>query len=164
LNNVPAGMVSVSASYNNRHHKTITTDLASGKTIKITITLPAEESTTASPSPTTGQGNDNTAVNNTGILYGTVFKTKEEAGKNNPYDLEGVPLPNTAVTITYIYNSKTITKTVNSASNGKFEFTGLPLNISIRISSRGTTQNKTLTTESIKQYVQFGWDGEITIK
>jgi len=164
LNNVPAGMVSVSASYNNRHHKTITTDLASGKTIKITITLPAEESTTASPSTTTGQGNDNGAVNNTGILYGTVFKTKEEAGKNNPYDLEGVPLPNTAVTITYTYNGKTITKTVNSTSNGKFEFTGLPLNISIRISSRGTNQNKTLTTASIKQYVQFGWDGEITIK
>jgi len=103
-------------------------------------------------------------VNNTGILYGTVFKTKEEAGKNNPYDLEGVPLPNTAVTITYTYNGKTITKTVNSTSNGKFEFTGLPLNISIRISSRGTNQNKTLTTASIKQYVQFGWDGEITIK
>lgn len=92
------------------------------------------------------------------------LKPKKKLEKNNPYDLEGVPLPNTAVTITYIYNSKTITKTVNSASNGKFEFTGLPLNISIRISSRGTTQNKTLTTESIKQYVQFGWDGEITIK
>ncbi len=42
LNNVPAGMVSIHASYNNHHHKTINTDLASGKTIKLTINLPAD--------------------------------------------------------------------------------------------------------------------------
>ena len=40
----------------------------------------------------------------------------------------------------------------------------LLLTVSIRITSRGQVITKTLTTASPKQYVQFGWDGEIIIK
>ncbi|MBK8055869.1 MAG: hypothetical protein IPK35_22015 [Saprospiraceae bacterium] len=136
-----------------------------GRTIeKETGTTSPPSTGTNSPPSTTGQGNEKGSVIKTGILYGTVFTTREEAGIKNPFELVGVPLPNTAVTITYTYSGKTITKTVNSASNGEFEFAELPLNVSIRISSKGTNQNKTLTTSSIKQYVQFGWNGEIEIK
>lgn len=40
----------------------------------------------------------------------------------------------------------------------------LPLTVSIRITRRGMVVNKTLTATNPKQYVQFGWDGEIIIK
>lgn len=129
-------MVSIHASYNNRHHKTISADLASGKTIRITISLPAEES---NPGPTTQPP---TPVNNgtsaTGVINGTVFKTKAEAGKTNPYDLEGVPIPNSLVTIKYVQNGQNL-KTATTDGSGKFRFTGLPLNVNISISSRSTT-------------------------
>jgi len=161
LKNVPAGMVSINASYNNHHHKTISTDLASGKTIRITINLPPDDAvTTTQPPPANNEG---AVTNISGILYGTVFKTKEEAGKTNPFDLEGVPLPNTRVDINYNYNGTTYTKWVTSDGSGKFQFTGLPLNVTISASSRGQLVSKTLTTASPKQYVQFGWDGEIKI-
>ena len=42
LNNVPAGMITINATYNNHHKKTINADLAAGKTIKLTINLPAD--------------------------------------------------------------------------------------------------------------------------
>jgi tetratricopeptide (TPR) repeat protein len=160
LNNVPAGMVSINASYNNHHHKTITADLASGKTIRITINLPPDDAVTTTQPP---DNNEGVVTNVSGILYGTVFKTKEEAGKTNPFDLEGVPLPNTRVDIQYTYSGTTYTKWVTSDGNGKFQFTGLPLNVTIRATSRGQVVNKTLTTASPKEFVQFGWDGEIII-
>jgi len=161
LNNVPAGMVSIHASYNNHHHKTISADLASGKTIRITISLPADESAPApSTQPATPVNNETAA---TGILNGTVFKTKAEAGKTNPYDLEGVPIPNSTVTIKYVQNGQNLTKTATTDGSGKFRFTGLPLNINISITSRNTTVNRVLTS-SVPQFVQFGWDGEIEIK
>ncbi|MBI5373631.1 MAG: carboxypeptidase regulatory-like domain-containing protein [Sphingobacteriales bacterium] len=157
LNNVPAGMVSIHASYNNHHHKTISADLASGKTIRVTINLPADET---APPPSTQPATGNVSA---GSLYGTVFKTREEAGKNNPFDLEGVPLPGITVSIKYTYNGQNIAKSAITDSKGKFTFNGLPLNVNITVSSRGTTLTRLLTSSG-PQYVQFGWDGEIEIK
>nr|HPN59875.1 carboxypeptidase-like regulatory domain-containing protein [Chitinophagaceae bacterium] len=125
------------------------------------VNQPAKEVT---PPPTTQppvQTNDGTVSQ--GVIYGTVFKTREESGKTNPYDLEGVPLPNTTVTIKYVQNGQTITKKATTDGSGKFRFTGLPLNVTISINSRNTTVNRLLTSSG-PQYVQFGWDGEIEIK
>ena len=158
---VPAGQVSLQASYNNHHHKTVTTSLAAGKTIRITINLPADEVTV--PPVTTPPVQTNEGNTAQGVIYGTVFKTREEAGKTNPFDLEGVPLQNITVTISYSQNGQTINKTAVTDAAGKFRFTGLPLQIVIAITSRGLTLKKQLTSSG-PQYVQFGWDGEIEIK
>ena len=166
LKNVPAGMVSINASYNNHHHKTVSADLASGKTIRITINLPVDDApiSTQQPTPDKNEGVGWVGIERGGILYGTVFKTKEETGITNPYNLQGIPLPNTTVMIEYQYNFTNYKKNVTSDGSGKFEFTDLPLTVSIRITSRGQVITKTLTTASPKQYVLFGWDGEIIIK
>jgi hypothetical protein len=160
LNNVPAGMVSIHASYNNHHHKTISADLASGKSIRVTITLPADE---AAAPPATQPPVQTTGTTDQGVIYGTVFKTKEEAGKTNPFDLEGVPLPNINVTLSYTQNGKSISRSAITDASGKFRFTGLPLNLVISVTSRGVTVKRELTSSG-PQFIQFGWDGEIEIK
>lgn len=161
FSNIPAGQVSLQASYNNHHHKTVTTTLAGGKTIRIIINLPADEVTTAPATPPPVQtGTEQQAL---GVIYGTVFKTREEAGTRNPYELEGVPLPGINVTISYTLNGQAISKSAVTDASGKFRFTGLPLQVVISVTSRGLTLKRQLTSSG-PQYVQFGWDGEIEIK
>lgn len=135
------------------------------KTAKpVSTTKEPAPATPPAPAPKTTPAPEPPATTVTGTLYGTVFKTREEAKPSNPYDLSGEPLPNTAVTIRYTLNGKAVSKTVNSDANGKFEFTGLPLNTVIQVSSRGITVSRSLTAGTARQYVQFGWDGEIEVK